>query len=164
MLNRFPSDNSQFELRPYGAVDNDKDVCFHPAGRYTTSRDCHDNVNFFSTESGSPGELELYALGWHLAPGPTPPPTQRPTQRPTRNAFDFNFGPQFNFMNSFTDPLSMGPPLYIFNSVLNKYRMIPLSEDGLSQFMNPPRQFVGVPVIFTSAVRFFLFHFSAPPY
>ncbi|EJK66663.1 hypothetical protein THAOC_12397, partial [Thalassiosira oceanica] len=55
------SDNSKFALRPYGAVVNNKDVCFRPAGSFTRSEDCRDVDNYyhFSTESGSPGELEL---------------------------------------------------------------------------------------------------------
>ena len=46
-------------MRPYGAVDNNKDVCFHSAGSYTQSRDCHDdNLYFFST-LGEPGNQTL---------------------------------------------------------------------------------------------------------
>ncbi|EJK77234.1 hypothetical protein THAOC_00947 [Thalassiosira oceanica] len=53
------SDNSQFVLRPHGAVVENKDVCFHPGGDHTKSRDCHDNEYFFTTSVASPGEMEL---------------------------------------------------------------------------------------------------------
>ncbi|EJK53078.1 hypothetical protein THAOC_27551, partial [Thalassiosira oceanica] len=53
-------DNSRFALRPYEAVENNKDVCFAPNGRHTTSQDCQDDLHFFSTSRSSPGVLELF--------------------------------------------------------------------------------------------------------
>ena len=49
-------------MRPYGAVVNNKDVCFRRNGDFTQSLDCHGediDPHYFLTGSGSPGELEL---------------------------------------------------------------------------------------------------------
>ena len=93
-------------------MDDNKDVCFGQDGRFTVSKDCHDDVYPFSTESGSPGELDLMVFDGDI------------------------------------DTFAM------------QVRLIPLSEDGFSQFRDPPEFPIQHPVIFMSAVRFlFCFFF-----
>ena len=77
-------------------MDNNKDVCFRRNGSFTRSRDCHDDLYFFSAESGSPGELDLMV-------------------------FDG-----------------------IINQVSRRFRLIPFSEEGFSQFTESLEDFPGV--------------------